>query len=273
MTEHIAGVLRNLTSPASADTIDELALLNEAGLEDQAPVFQRGSKSTIGTGATLALFDSIPATLSPTQADAWLAPRLHASLRLTRREASQRGIWWHLAGVDLRNYVLWRWAGEDRHVAQDRWAGPIHKQAIARLWWGAELLRNGADYSSVDDFFSNQDLPNSYLHRPFMRMRPIALGVLESLHEAAGGKAPTSTQINKVASMVNLTIAARSMDAATSEYRPSIGRYMEWVDGAPDEFDPAVHPTGPDDGFVPDELLAVGQRLGLEICELAGVTA
>lgn len=32
-----------------------------------------------------------------TRADAWLAPRLHATLRLTRQEAADRRLWNHLA--------------------------------------------------------------------------------------------------------------------------------------------------------------------------------
>src|SRR4051794_34782976 len=39
------------------------------------------------------------------QADAWVGPRLHAALRLTRREAARRGIWRYLAVVAFPEYV------------------------------------------------------------------------------------------------------------------------------------------------------------------------
>lgn len=44
----------------------------------------------------------------PTNADAWLAPRLHAALRLTRREAADRRIWNYLALGVAPDYVVWR---------------------------------------------------------------------------------------------------------------------------------------------------------------------
>src|ERR1700743_3445755 len=81
--------------------------------------------------------------------DRWLAPRVHCCLRLFRSEAADRGVWQWIA---LRHhwYVNWRWANEDDLVAEDRWWGQVHKQAFARLWWGAEIFRNGSDYRSVE---------------------------------------------------------------------------------------------------------------------------
>ena len=68
--------------------------------------------------------------------------------------------------------------GKGGTVAEDRWIGPIHKQALARLWWGAEIFRDGADYAPVERAFIRQDLINSYLHRPLVRCRSFALGML-----------------------------------------------------------------------------------------------
>src|SRR4051812_6229797 len=41
------------------------------------------------------------------KSDAWLAPRLHFGLRLTRAEVSDRGMWLWLA-YRFREYVEWR---------------------------------------------------------------------------------------------------------------------------------------------------------------------
>ena len=70
--------------------------------------------------------------------DRWLAPRVHCCLRLFRSEAADRGVWQWIA-LRYHWYVNWRWADEDDLVAEDRWWGQVHKQAFARLWWGAEL--------------------------------------------------------------------------------------------------------------------------------------
>ena len=100
----------------------------------------------------------------PELSDSWLAPRVHSALRLTRAEASDRGTWHWLAVGRHSWYVEFRWTGKEG-VNDARWLGPIHKQALARLWWGAELFRNGPDYAPVQALFARQDLPNSYLHR------------------------------------------------------------------------------------------------------------
>src|SRR5947208_2330355 len=43
------------------------------------------------------------------ESDRWLAPRVHATLRLTRREAGDPGVWNCLAVTVLEEYVRWRW--------------------------------------------------------------------------------------------------------------------------------------------------------------------
>lgn len=45
---------------------------------------------------------------TPSRADAWLAPRLHATLRLTRAEAADRALWNYLAFAVAPDYVVWR---------------------------------------------------------------------------------------------------------------------------------------------------------------------
>src|SRR4051794_29168333 len=67
--------------------------------------------------------------------DSWLAPRVHAALRLSPREAADPAIWRWLALYAFPDYVRKRWP----NPTADRFVGPINKQAIARLWWGAEM--------------------------------------------------------------------------------------------------------------------------------------
>src|SRR4051812_15095748 len=51
------------------------------------------------------------------ESDRWLAPRVHATLRLTRREAGDAGVWSYLAMSVLDDYVRWRWKGAHGDVA------------------------------------------------------------------------------------------------------------------------------------------------------------
>jgi hypothetical protein len=205
--------------------------------------------------------------------DAWLAPRVHWALRLSRREAADRSVWAYIANVVCPDYVQWRW-GHSGKVAANRWDGPHHKQAIARLWWGAELFRNGADYRPVERLFANQDFPNSYIHRVFVRSRPFALGLLDAITMAAGGDAtkPTSDQINDVARKVNLRTAAQSIEAATRYHRDDVAAHQAWIREAPDPgWDYGRLPAGPPDGGVRPASLGSAVAIGTEICALAGV--
>lgn len=82
--------------------------------------------------------------------DGWLAPRVHASLRLYRREAGDLRIWEYLSLVvpEVREYVVWRWGDGDGRIRDlKRIYGSDRRHALGRLWWVAELTRNGPDYT------------------------------------------------------------------------------------------------------------------------------
>src|SRR5665213_3745017 len=51
---------------------------------------------------------------SPDKSDAWLSPRVHATLRLTRREAADKRIWNYLSLVAFPTYVRWRFPFKDK---------------------------------------------------------------------------------------------------------------------------------------------------------------
>ena len=182
------------------------------------------------------------------ESDRWLAPRVHTSLRLTRSDASDQDLWAWLA-TRFSGYVEWRW-GSKGEVAQNRWRGPIHKQAFARLWWGAELFRDGSDYSPVERAFVFQDLPNSYLHRPLIRCRSLALGVVELItpndHPDETAKPTTADDINDLARVLNLATAGSPPEAETSFQRDDSMNYLQWIVAQPDvpeDWDAPV--TGP----------------------------
>tara|TARA_B100002019_G_scaffold268995_1_gene261418 strand:- start:318 stop:1394 length:1077 start_codon:yes stop_codon:yes gene_type:complete len=78
----------------------------------------------------------------------WIAPRLHNALRLTRHEASQADIWNYLA-LYFSDYIRHRWMNpeKDKHIAEYlfRYVTKDRHQ-LAKLWWMAELTRNGSTY-------------------------------------------------------------------------------------------------------------------------------
>lgn len=212
--------------------------------------------------------------VTPAKSDKWLAPRLHWALRLTRRQASDPGVWSWLANRAHPGYVRWRWGGANgESVAANRWAGPaIHKQAFARLWWGTELFRNGADYTPVELLFENQDFPNSYLHRPFARNRAMAVAMVRSLAEGGNSTMATSDQINDVARDLNLWLFPLSMEALTGLEQTEADMYRTWIEEAtPTEPDWTLLPDGPKDSAVSTGAYAGAYNLAAQICGHVGI--
>lgn len=164
--------------------------------------------------------------------DRWLAPRLHYALRLTRAQAADRNLWAWLA-VRYHSHVVWRWATADGSVKEDRWTGRVNKQVLMRLWWGAELFRNGDDYTPAQRAFVRQDLPNSYLHRPFVRCRSLALALLEIVAPSTDADIRSSDEVNDLARVLNLTMAGCHPEFETDFQQDDHTAFSTWITEEP----------------------------------------
>jgi len=217
---HVVDVLHSAGRPASLVAFD--GLMQEFG--------RRRDRGGWGTDQS--------------SSDRWLAPRVHWALRLTRAQAAERATWLWLA-IRYADYIEWRWGG-DGQVAENRWYGSVHKQAFARLWWGGELFRDGADYRPVERAFFRQDLTNSYLHRPFVRCRPLAQGLLDVAAPAGRESAVSADDINDLARTVNLATAGSPPEIETGYVLDDVDAYVKWLGvDAPTEPDWEVVPAGP----------------------------
>lgn len=180
--------------------------------------------------------------------DRWLAPRVHACLRLSRAQASDRSLWHWIAITIAPRYTAWRWVdqtGKTTVVTDDRWYGPIHKQSVARLWWGAELFRDGSDYEPVERAFIRQDLINSYMPRVLVRCRSFALGIVNAL-ATKGGEAMTAAQMNDLARVLNLVTAGRPPEAQVGFQSDDLWGAATWASSdAPVPSDWDIRPEGP----------------------------
>lgn len=225
MSDHLCSIPRKL------DDAQRVALLEGSGLEEHSVPLER----TGGPAPSLVALDSLMTAMRNLQlggewpdratSDRWLSPRIHHALRLFRGEAAERGVWQWIA-LRYSWYVEWRWSDRDGVVAVDRWWGPIHKQAFARLWWGAELFRDGADYKPVERAFVFQDLPNSYLHRPVVRCRSLALAIVDRFGEA---KSPSAQQVNGLARVLNLATVGSPPEVETGYQNDDLDAYDAWV--------------------------------------------
>lgn len=217
--------------PRKLDSAERAELLTGANLEEHAVTLDRA----VGPPPLLTGLDSLMVAAhnrkldgewpDRARSDRWLAPRIHYVLRLFRGEAAERGVWQWVA-MRYPWYVEWRWGNREGAVADDRWWGPIHKQAFARLWWGAEIFRDGADYRPVERAFVFQDLPNSYLHRPIVRCRSLALAVAERFSEA---NSPSAKQVNDLARVLNLATVGSPPEVETGYQNDDLDAFNNWV--------------------------------------------
>lgn len=161
--------------------------------------------------------------------DQWLAPRVHAALRLTRRQASEYGIWEWLAVSLLEGYVRWRWAKNDGNVVAERFStSDMNRQAIARLWWGAELTRNGSDYSATPILFHTQDLQNVWSVARFFRNRPVAIAALRFLQTFNDGEFASGAQIKTLGKGFNSILTTTVLDAVAASTPVDVFAVADW---------------------------------------------
>lgn len=183
-----------------------------------------------------------------TECDAWLAPRLHYALRLTRREASNRGVWRWLGCVAAPDYVRWRWGTTEKEPPSDRFAGPERKHTLGRLWWMAELFRDGPDYAPASAAMMNQDIPNNLFRMDVAHHRPTVQAAVHVLDGRSGREA------NALAKAINAAATTLLVDVIAPDEPRDADAVARWVQKSAEVdarafFDLA--PAGPDDPRVP----------------------
>ncbi len=194
------------------------------------------------------------------RSDSWLAPRVHATLPMTRREAADRRLWDYLAVVAFPEYVRWRWGGKET-TPRARFVGEQNKNAFGRLWWGAELTRNGRDYASTVEAFKNSRFSVVWVPLDLAHNRAFALGAIDFLGKFNEGSAATGDEADALAKIINLQATTRFIDE-TACPPPDAEAMREWCEQKPDETKMMTsEPVGPDDDRVRDDEVAALSRL------------
>lgn len=207
----------------------------------------------------------------PTEADGWLSPRLHATLRMTRAEAADSRLWNFLAMIAAPDYVVWRHKGAEIAPAS-RFSGPHYTQAFARLWWAAELFRNGDDYGPVEVACSVQDVLNTTMRLDVIDHRPTAVAIIRVLEELKRSNASRlGDRVNALSSAVNAAGSTLLYDIMAPDALVDHDALHDWIaeaaSMAPVHWDRL--PDGPDDGEVDDDAVQVLVPLFRELLEEA----
>ena len=165
------------------------------------------------------------------ECDAWLAPRLHCFLRLTRRQAHNQGLWRWLALDHMSPYVWHRWMRSDEggeKVKAYRFLGTSfgRRNAIARLWWSAETMRNGSDYREVATVMGNSAsaLDQYILDLRYSYSRASALALVRvCTNRHPGVPKMTFDQIKSFSKRVNLLLSATSLESIAPPEEDELG--------------------------------------------------
>ncbi|WP_128981594.1 DUF6339 family protein [Streptomyces roseicoloratus] len=190
-------------------------------------------------------------------ADGWLAPRLHATLRMTRAEAADGRLWNHLAMIVAPDYVVWRHKGADKAegpgvATAARFSGPHYTQAFSRLWWAAELFRDGDDYRPVVTACRVQDVLNTTLRLDVIDHRPTAQAVIRVVGRLVDEGAPRpGDRVNALSSAVNAAGSTLMYDVLARDDAPDPDELLDWIEAGKSEVvDWERLPEGPSDGRV-----------------------
>ncbi|XIE78678.1 DUF6339 family protein [Streptomyces sp. SBR177] len=208
-------------------------------------------------------------------ADGWLAPRLHATLRMTRSEAADGRLWNHLAMIVAPDYVVWRHKGADTAdgpgiAAAARFSGIHYTQAFSRLWWAAELFRNGDDYAPVVTACRIQDVLNTTMRLDVIDHRPTAQAMIRVIGDLIASDVPRpGDHVNAFSSAVNAAGSTLVYDVLARENEPDADALLDWIEAGREEVvDWERLPDGPADGRVSaaavDALLPLFEKLRAE---------
>lgn len=199
----------------------------------------------------------------PKKSDPWLGPRVHATLRLTRREAGDKRLWNYLTIVEFPDYVRWRWQNPDQPetaVTLDRFLGDDSKHALGRLWWAAETTRNGRDYARTEAGLGISRFSVSWLLLILIHHRAAALAVVDFLRSFQTHGA-TDTQGQVMAKAVNVALRTVCLDALAASPPVDVEAVHDWIVEPIDETTMMDElPVGPDEAPVPESDIVAVRR-------------
>jgi hypothetical protein len=167
----------------------------------------RGEEQPTETLATAIPLDAVAAAIGGvadcegSEIDGRLIGPLHQAIPLTLREAADMRVW-HWLTVRFQNIVWQRWPSYHRQwqeteeltgEAVSRFLGRsslngVSRNTLARLWWAAEQMSEGDDYSLARAAVENQDRFQAIFERRYGLYRPAARACLKGFQGLSEGE-------------------------------------------------------------------------------------
>jgi hypothetical protein len=151
------------------------------------------------------------ALLEPNALDAWVAPRLHAALRLPRRTAQDDGLWMWLA-LQCSEFVKARFGKAGATLHPWRYRGPWSRNALGRLWWGAEMTHNGSDYTATELCFARTRTAQFALELMYSWDRAAAIAFCQVAEGADGGPRLADRELRTLSTRLKVLLTLKALD-------------------------------------------------------------
>ena len=206
----------------------------------------------------------------PAKSDGRLAPIIHATIRVSPRQAAHRGLWLTLAQFPVvAEYLFARWSSGNGAVpVASHLNGDYSHQGIARLWWMAELLRDGADYSFVSRGFEDQNVPNQAFRSLYFYSRPFARAFTEEVleyHDNKNAKHPRGKRVDQSAKAVNAALGTVLLESICKDSAVAETDWKAWTRSSPSPAEverwlAGDMPIGPEGGSMSSDDLRRAKR-------------
>lgn len=170
--------------------------------------------------------------------DPWLAPRLHCALRIPRRIAMDEAVWTWLA-LSCHEFIEGRFRRPNRKIHPWRYYGGWSRNGLSRLWWGAEMTRNGPSYADVKLCFARTRTAQFALELMYSWHRPAAIAFCR-VAEGVNGERLSDTRARTLSTRLRVLLSLHCLEALGSgaldaseefddewaQHRPSLASLM-----------------------------------------------
>lgn len=156
--------------------------------------------------------------------DAEAAPAVHRALAISRRDAADPGIFRYLAVVHRPDFVRFRWEYRSWPTMRSRFWRPGTRpdsNVFARLWWIAELSRDGDDYETTRRLLTRQPLANNLFVRDLAAYAPLVRAYTSVLEDAPAWVIEGCVRVlqRRLSTVVLESLDAASLEAQLRDIR------------------------------------------------------